>query len=91
MRIIFAPISIAISLVAAMLGKAVFGRVWGVIEEEEPPDPKQRDVPWSRLLFAGAIEGVIFRLVRIASDRGVRRVVYNVTGRWPGDKRPERR
>jgi len=88
-RILFAPFSIALGLVAAMLGKRVFNVVWGAIDDEEAPDPKQRDVPLQKLIVAGAVQGVIFRLVRIFVDRGVRRGVQGLTGRWPGDKQPD--
>ena len=89
MRIVFAPFSIGLGLLAAMLGKRVFNMVWGMVDEEEAPDPKQRDVPIAKLLAAGALQGVIFRLTRIFVDRGVRRIAQGLTGRWPGEKRPE--
>ncbi len=90
MRIIFAPISIAIGLASAMVGKRVFNLVWGLLDEEEPPSAKDRQVPWPKLIVAGALQGVVFRLMRIFADRGLRRVVMSLTGHWPGDQRPDR-
>ncbi len=90
MRILFAPISIALGLVSAMLGKRVFNFVWALVAEEEPPSAEDRVVPWPRLVVAGAIQGMIFRLMRIFVDRGLRRMVMSLTGRWPGDQRPDR-
>jgi Protein of unknown function (DUF4235) len=90
MRIIFAPISIALSLVSAMIGKSIFSRVWGMIDEEEPPGPEDRQVDLRKLVLAGALQGVVFRLSRVAVDRGLRRAVYALTGSWPGDTKPDR-
>jgi hypothetical protein len=89
MRILFAPISIGFGLLSAMVAKRIFSVVWGMVDEEEPPSPKDRQVPWLKLLAAGAVQGMIFRLTRILADRGVRRGVLAVTGRWPGERRPE--
>ncbi len=90
MRLLFAPISIAIGLASAMVSKRVFNAIWGMLDEEEAPSPKDRDVPWAKLVAAGALQGMVFRLVRIAVDRGLRHGVMSVTGRWPGERRPDR-
>ncbi len=85
------PIGIVGSFVAAFAGKAVFTRIWTVIDEEEPPDPKHRRVTWSKLLVAAALEGAIFRIIRAGFDHGVRSGVANLTGSWPGEEAPEQR
>ncbi len=90
MRVIFAPISIAVGLLSAMVGKRVFNVIWGAVDEEEPPSPKDREVPWFKLLAAGALQGVVVRLMRIFVDRGLRKAVMSVTGHWPGERRPDR-
>ncbi len=88
-RILFAPVSIVGGLIAGFVGKKVFDRVWGVIDHEEPPDSKHRDISWGRLLVAGAIQGAIFRAVKEATDHASRRAFYRTTGTWPGEKRPD--
>ena len=88
-KILFIPVSIATGLVAGFLGKKLFDGLWGVIDDEEPPDSKHRDITWGRLLLAGAIQGAIFRAVKEATDHASRRAFYRTTGTWPGEKRPD--
>ena len=88
-RILFAPVSIIGGLIAGFVGKKVFDQLWGVIDDEEPPDSKHRDISWGRLLVAGAIQGAIFRAVKEAADHASRRAFYRTTGTWPGEKHPD--
>ena len=88
-KVLFTPFSIVSGLLAGFLGRKVFDQVWGVIDEEEPPDSKHRDVSWAKLLLAGAIQGAIFRAVKEAVDHASRRAFYRTTGSWPGEKRPD--
>ncbi len=56
-----------------------------MIDDGEPPQPDQRDVPVGKMLAALAIEGAVFRVVKGLADNGTRRGVANLTGRWPGE------
>jgi hypothetical protein len=71
------------------VGKKVFEQVWGLIDEEEPPDSKHRETSWAKLVAALALEGAIFRAIRGAFDHGSRRGFARLTGSWPGEERPE--
>lgn len=84
MKFLFAPIGIGAGLVAGMLGKKAFEKLWAVIDEEDPPEPDQRDAPTIKLVTALAIEGAIFRLVKGMTDYGARRAFAGATGSWPG-------
>jgi Protein of unknown function (DUF4235) len=88
-RLLFTPLSIAGGLLAGFVGKKLFEQVWGLIDEEEPPDPKHRETSWPKLLAALALEGAIFRATRGAFDHGTRRSFARFTGIWPGEERPE--
>lgn len=79
-RVLFAPVSVLGGLLAGALGKKLFERAWSVFDEEEPPDPKHRDVPWSKVVLALALEGAIFRGVRGIVDRGARTAFSRLTG-----------
>ena len=83
-KVLFIPVSVGAGLLAGLVGKKTFDQIWGLIDDEEPPDSKHRDVSWGRLLLAGAIQGAIFRAVKEASDHGARRAFYRTTGAWPG-------
>jgi hypothetical protein len=66
-KVLFIPVSITAGLLAGLVGRKVFDGVWGVIDDEEPPDSKHRDISWGRLILAGAIQGAIFRAVKEAT------------------------
>ena len=89
MKVLFIPISILGGLIAGFISRKVFDQIWGLIDEEEPPDSKHRDIQWGKLLAAAALQGAIFRLIKEASDHYSRRAFAGVTGSWPGEERPE--
>jgi Protein of unknown function (DUF4235) len=85
MKFIFAPIGIIAGLIAGSAGKKVFERLWAVVDDEEPPQPENREVPIVKLIAALAVEGAIFRLVKGLTDHATRSGFAKLTGRWPGD------
>jgi len=72
-----------------VLGKKAFEWLWGIVDDEEAPDPKHREVAWGKLIPALLLEGAIFRAVRGVFDQATRRLFSRATGRWPGEERPE--
>ena len=90
MKIVFTPFSIALGLVAGIVGRKIFEQVWGLVDKDEPPHPQHRETGgWLKLVGALVLEGAIFRLVRGLADHGARHSVAKVTGTWPGAERPE--
>ena len=89
MKLLFMPISIVAGLIAGFVGKKIFDQLWGLIDEEEPPDSKHLEISWGKLLLAAAFQGAIFRAVKEATDHGTRRAFMGMTGSWPGEERPE--
>jgi hypothetical protein len=90
MKAIYKPFGILLGLAAGILGRQTFNWVWGKLDDREPPEPTTLEVSWPRLLFASAVQGVTYRLVRVAVDRIAAKGFYNLTGVWPGERRPER-
>jgi hypothetical protein len=90
MKFIFAPVSIILGFIAGMLGKKVFEQVWGLIDDVEPPKPEHREFSWPKLVTALVVQGAIFSLVKGLVDHATRSSFAKVTGRWPGEERPER-
>jgi hypothetical protein len=88
-RVLFAPVSIIGGLVAGLLAKKAFEQIWGLIDEEEPPESEHKEVSILKLLLAGALQGAIFRAVKEASDHYSRRAFAGATGTWPGAERPD--
>ena len=89
MKIAFTPIGIVVGLLAGQISKKIFDFVWGLIDDEEAPHPKYREISLVKLLPALLIEGALFRLVRGIVDHTTRRGFARLTGTWPGEERPE--
>jgi hypothetical protein len=89
LKVAFLPISIVGGLFAGLIGKKIFERIWGAIDDEEPPDAKHREVAVFKLIAALLLEGAIFKLIRGLFDHGARHGFMRMTGSWPGEEAPE--
>jgi hypothetical protein len=85
MKLIFAPIGIAAGLLAGLVAKKSFERLWAAFDEADPPHPDQADASYPKLIAALAVEGAVFRLTKGVVDHGSRRAFARATGRWPGE------
>lgn len=90
MKFLFTPLSIAGGLVAGAIGKKIFDAVWGLIDDEEAPEPKHREIPMAKLVLALVVQGAIFRVVRGMADHGMRHGYARLTGEWPGEEEPDK-
>jgi Protein of unknown function (DUF4235) len=88
-KLLFIPVSVVAGLAAGFASKKIFDGLWGLVDEEEPPDSKHREIDWRKLLIAGALQGAIFRAVREGTDHYARVAFARTTGSWPGKERPE--
>jgi hypothetical protein len=86
-KMFFIPVSIIAGVLAGIVSKKVFDKIWGLVDQDDPPDSKQADIEWKRLLLAGAIQGAIARMVKESIDHGSRRAFYKTTGSWPGQEK----
>ena len=89
MNAVFTPIGLVVGLAAGQLSKKVFDLVWGLVDDEEAPRPRHREIPLAKMLIALVVEGAIFRVVRGLADHGSRHGWRRLTGQWPGEERPE--
>ena len=85
-KILFTPFSIAFSLVAGLVARKVFDRVWHAIDDEDPPDPGEELEPLPRILLAAGLQAAVFALARVLFDRQARKTFRGLTGTWPGPK-----
>ncbi len=88
-KVVFLPVSIGGGLLAGLLGKKLFGVIWGVIDDHDAPEPEHRDIHLGKLALALTIEGALFSLVRGFVNHGARHAFARLTGSWPGDEEPE--
>jgi hypothetical protein len=89
MKLLFIPIGVITGLVAGFLGKKVFDGLWGLVDEEEPPEAEHREIDFGKMVLANALQGAIFRATRAAADHGSRQAFARLTGSWPGEEAPE--
>jgi hypothetical protein len=88
-KLLFIPVSIVGGLLAGLVSRKAFDQVWGLIDDDEPPEGKHRDIDWRKLLLAAAIQGAIFRAVKEIADHFSRQAFARSTGKWPGEEHPE--
>ena len=51
-RILFAPLSIIGGLLAGFVGTKLFEFIWGRFDDQEPPEPEDRETTWLKLGIA---------------------------------------
>jgi len=89
MGVIYKPFGIVLGILGGLLGKRVFDFVWAKLDEEDPPKATTQQTSWQKLLTAAAVQGMIFRTVRVVVDRYGALGWNYLTGSWPGEKRPD--
>jgi Protein of unknown function (DUF4235) len=89
MKLIFAPIGILAGLLAGLVAKKGFERLWAIFDETDPPEPDQRDAAYPKLIAALVVEGAIFRLTKGVVDHAIRSGFARMTGTWPGEQKVE--
>jgi Protein of unknown function (DUF4235) len=89
-KLLFIPFSVIGGILAGAIGKKIFELIWGVIADEEAPEPKHREISLPKLIAALILEGAIFRAIRGLIDHGSRHAFERMTGAWPGEEQPER-
>lgn len=89
MKLLYKPVGIVGGLLAGLLAKKLFDRIWALVDKEEPPEATTQDASLGKVLGAAALEGVTFKVTRAAIDRAGARGFAHLTGAWPGEKVPE--
>jgi len=90
MKLLYKPIGVLLGVLGGLLARRAFDFVWTKLDDEEPPEPTTRQASWRRVLAAAAVQGVIFRVTRVAVDRYGAIGWHYLTGTWPGEERAER-
>ena len=86
MKFVYKPFALIVGLLAGILSKKVFEKIWGAIADEDPSDPDDRDATWTEVLISAAVSGVIIKVVQALVRRGGALGFERATGFWPGDE-----
>jgi hypothetical protein len=85
-KVAYKPVGLLAGMVGGAIAGMVFRQLWKrVSDEEEAPDPLQREYAWREILLTAAIQGAIFAVVRAVINRGGAEAFRKLTGTWPGD------
>ncbi|OBA80014.1 hypothetical protein A9W99_18045 [Mycobacterium sp. 1164966.3] len=87
-KMLYRPIGLTISALGGLLAGIIFKQVWRRAasgEPSEPPRALQTEYPLKQILFAAALEGAIYSVVKTAIDRQGARLFEKWTGEWPGE------
>ncbi len=87
MKLIYKPFAILVGILAGVLSKKVFARLWEAVAEEDPRDPDDRDASWGEVILSAAISGAVIKVVQALVRRGGAKGFERATGYWPGDER----
>jgi Protein of unknown function (DUF4235) len=85
-RLISLPLRFSAGLLAGMVGKKLFRRLWGLIDEQEPPKAGRRGISVPKLALGLGIEGALLRVLRGLADHSARGAFARLTGSWPGEQ-----
>jgi hypothetical protein len=89
LKVLYRPIGILLGILSGLIARKIFDFVWTKLDDEEPPKGTTQNAPWSKVLGAAAIQGMIFRATRVVVDRYGAVAWSYLTGVWPGEKRPD--
>ena len=85
-KILFVPFSIVGGIIAGFVGKKTFERLWHLFDDQDAPNPKDREIALTKLVMALLLQGAVLRIVRGLIDHGSRSAFSKLTGTWPGEK-----
>jgi hypothetical protein len=87
-KVLYKPFGIVAGLLAGLVASKLFDKIWGLISDEEPPDPEDRDADWAGVIASAAVSGVIYKVVQTLVRRSGAKSFERATGIWPGNTEP---
>lgn len=86
-KVLFTPLSMAVSVAGGLLASALFTQIWKRIGEADqpPPDPDDLSQSTAKVLLAAALQSLVFGLVRAAVNRASARSYQAITHESPSN------
>jgi hypothetical protein len=86
--VVYKPIGFLLGWTSGTLAGMAFRATWKAIRhEDDAPDALDKDRGWGEVLFAAAVQGAIFAVVRSAVDRTGATAIERTTGVWPSGEK----
>jgi len=83
-KIVYKPVGLLAGALAGAVAGLLFKQAWRLIADDpDTPNPTDENRGWTEVLFAAALQGAIFAVVKAAIDRGGAQGVRALTGEWP--------
>ena len=83
-RILFRSAAGIAGMGAGAVAGWVFKRLWTLLSgDEDTPTASDRDRTWIVVVFAAALEGAVYGMVKALVDRSMRTGIQKTTGEWP--------
>lgn len=87
-KILYRPVGLVSSVLGGLLGNLVVKKVWqraGLGRSPDPPGALETGHSLQEIVFAAALQGAVFAVVKVLVDRGGARVFQKWSGEWPGE------
>lgn len=79
--LMYRVLSLGTGILGGALAGAIVSRLWSLFSDRnEMPDPTALDLHLREALVAGAVQGVVFGVVKTALARGTAKSYYRLTG-----------
>ena len=83
-RLLYKPVGLVLGMGASALSGLAFRQLWRRISgTDATPDARSPEWDWAEVLFAAALQGAIYAMVRAAVDRAGAQGVRLAVGDWP--------
>jgi hypothetical protein len=83
-KLLYKPLGLLFGVAGGLVAGVLFKQVWRIVAgDEEMPEATDEKRRWDEVLFAAALHGAVYALVKAAVARGGARGVRKLTGSWP--------
>jgi hypothetical protein len=90
-KLLYKPFGLVVGILAGIISRKLFNRIWNLIDDEDPPKANTADTSWVKLISATALQAITFNVVRAAVERAGAKGFERLTGVWPGDAEDDER